>query len=125
MLKAIWNQRKKDEGFTLVELLIVIVILGILVAIVIFAVGGFTGTSAQQACKTDVKQLKTAASAYYAQQGSWPGGDSDLSPKYTQSLPPNSKASSTQNYYVARTYATSGFSTTAKYDDGSTAWADC
>ena len=41
---------EKDKGFTLVELLIVIVILGILATIVVFAVRGITDKGQKSAC---------------------------------------------------------------------------
>ena len=41
---------KKDRGFTLVELLIVIVILGILAAVTVFAVRGITDKSQENSC---------------------------------------------------------------------------
>ena len=69
---------RRDEGdeggFTLIELLIVIVILGILAAIVVFAVQNLTGSSAKAACSSDVKSVETAAEAFKAQTGAYPGG---------------------------------------------------
>ena len=43
-----------EKGFTLVELLVVIVILGVLAAVVVFAVGGITNTSKASACSIEV-----------------------------------------------------------------------
>ena len=61
--------KKKDKGFTLVELLIVIVILGILSTVTVFAVRGITSTGRTNACKTDKRVMETAAEAYLAQNG--------------------------------------------------------
>jgi prepilin-type N-terminal cleavage/methylation domain-containing protein len=57
---------EREEGFTLIELLIVIVVLGILAAVVVFALGGVTGQSAQSACNADAKTVATAIAAYQA-----------------------------------------------------------
>ena len=59
--------KNQDKGFTLVELLIVIVILGILATVTVFAVRGITDTGRQNACDTEYKTVQTAAEAYYAQ----------------------------------------------------------
>ncbi len=62
-------KNRKDEGFTLVELLIVIVILGILATIVVFAVRGITDQGQDNACKATAKTYEVAIEAYYAQYG--------------------------------------------------------
>jgi prepilin-type N-terminal cleavage/methylation domain-containing protein len=62
-----------EQGFTLVELLIVIVILGILAGIVIFAVGNLTSNAGTNACATEADTFATAVQAYKAQNsGSLP-----------------------------------------------------
>ncbi len=61
-----------ERGFTLVELLIVIVILGILAGIVVFAVGNLTSNAKTNACATEKSTISTAAEAYKAQTGSYP-----------------------------------------------------
>ena len=57
------------QGFTLLELLIVITVLGVLAAIVIFALGGITAKSAVAACDADANTVETAVQAYNAQTG--------------------------------------------------------
>lgn len=61
--------KKNDEGFTLVELLIVIVILGILATVVVFSVRGITDQGQENACQTDARTLSVAVEAYFAQVG--------------------------------------------------------
>jgi prepilin-type N-terminal cleavage/methylation domain-containing protein len=54
------------RGFTLVELLIVVVILGILAGIVVVALGGATGAASSTACKTEARQFLNSYAAYQA-----------------------------------------------------------
>src|SRR5438552_13932044 len=60
-----------ERGFTLVELLIVIVILGILAGIVVFAVGNLTSSAKSNSCATEKSTVITADEAYKAQTGSY------------------------------------------------------
>jgi general secretion pathway protein G len=64
---------EKDQGFTLVELLIVIVILGILATIVVFAVRGITDQGQKSSCKATAKTYEVAIEAYYANNGTVAG----------------------------------------------------
>ncbi len=72
---------KKDKGFTLVELLIVIVILGILATVTVFAVRGITTRGKESACSADKKTLEVAVEAYFANNGgsTIPGTDPEVS----------------------------------------------
>jgi prepilin-type N-terminal cleavage/methylation domain-containing protein len=60
---------KSDKGFTLVELLIVIVILGILATVTVFAVRGITDKGTKSACDSDKKTLEVGVESYFAQYG--------------------------------------------------------
>ena len=61
-----------EHGFTLVELLIVIVVLGILSGIVLFGVARFRSDATLAACKADLVTVAVAADVYDAQTGSFP-----------------------------------------------------
>ena len=65
------EETKQDKGFTLVELLIVIVILGILATVTVFAVTGITTRGKDSACKSDMKVIQVAEEANNANTGSY------------------------------------------------------
>jgi prepilin-type N-terminal cleavage/methylation domain-containing protein len=60
------NKNLMQKGFTLVELLVVIVILGILAAVVVFAVTGITSKGQSSACTIEVRTVNTALQAFNA-----------------------------------------------------------
>jgi prepilin-type N-terminal cleavage/methylation domain-containing protein len=62
------NSRRSDHGFTLVEILVVIVILGILAVVVAFSVRGVTDRGETSACGADARTLEQAADVYMAQE---------------------------------------------------------
>jgi general secretion pathway protein G len=73
------RQKAREEGgFTLVELLIVIIIIGILAGVVVFAVQGITDRGQDNACAADERAVEAAVEAYYADNNAYPadaGGD--------------------------------------------------
>jgi prepilin-type N-terminal cleavage/methylation domain-containing protein len=62
---------RSETGFTLIELLVVITILGVLAAIVVFAVNGIGDKGRTNAVAEDARTLRTAEEAYCAQHGKY------------------------------------------------------
>jgi prepilin-type N-terminal cleavage/methylation domain-containing protein len=63
--------RRNDKGFTLIEPVIVVVLLGALSGIAYSTVGGSAERVATVACQADKKTVRDAADAYYAINGSY------------------------------------------------------
>jgi prepilin-type N-terminal cleavage/methylation domain-containing protein len=64
--------QRKQHGFTIVELLIVIVVIGILAALVITTFTGIQQKARNTERTTDIKALHGQVEAYYAQNGKYP-----------------------------------------------------
>ena len=108
-LRAVRQEREK--GFTLTELLIVIIILGVLAGIVVFAVQAFQNRGQEAACKTDYKNLQVATEAYYAQTGGYPTAWANIVPNYLKDKP-------TGNGYTIDLYAGGVIVTTGACTNG-------
>ena len=82
-------ENKQDKGFTLVELLIVIVILGILATVTVFAVRGITERSQDNACDVEQRALATAVEAFYVDSGTqtYPATLAALAPTFVKEAP--------------------------------------
>lgn len=63
---------RKQQGFTIVELLIVIVVIGILAALVITTFTGIQQKGRNTERTTDIKALHGQVEAYFAQNGYYP-----------------------------------------------------
>ncbi len=61
-----------DKGFTLIEVLIAIVVVGILSAVVIIGIGALTNKGSSSACQASADAAKAAATVHYANTGSYP-----------------------------------------------------
>ncbi|MEM8782241.1 MAG: type II secretion system protein [Planctomycetota bacterium] len=68
---AVGSVPRTPRGFTLVEILIVVVILGILAAIVLPAIADVTTGSKQTAFVTDLSQYHKAAQVYMSERGEY------------------------------------------------------
>jgi prepilin-type N-terminal cleavage/methylation domain-containing protein len=92
--------RRNDSGFTLVELLIVIVILGVLAGIVVFAVGGITDRGEMSACKAATKTTEVAVETYRANNSGHVPTTLDVlvSAGYLKELPSNAGTKYTVSY---------------------------
>ena len=63
---------RSERGFTLVELLIVVLILGALAAIAVPRIIGGANSAKANACKTNIDTINSQIELYYAYNGAWP-----------------------------------------------------
>jgi len=72
------NRRRQSRAFTLIELLLVLVILGILAAIVVPKFAGRTEEARVTAAKTQISSFSTALDAFEVDNGYYPKGRNGL-----------------------------------------------
>lgn len=83
---------KVEHGFTLIEILVVIAIIGILAGISTIGVTAFRKNAEEKACQSDRKTIEVASQGYLAKTGSNPAAQDDDSgslvvQKYLRSWP--------------------------------------
>ena len=75
------------HGFSLLELLIVIAILGIVATIALPQFGGLLDRGRQRTTMTDMRSISTALGLYEAESGAYPTTLLELEPEYMQRVP--------------------------------------
>ena len=91
---------RSKKGFTLVELMIVVLILGALAAIAIPRVMGGAQAARISACNTNVDLMNSQIELYNANKGSWPAALTDVTndPNYFPDGPPACPFNQAYNY---------------------------
>src|SRR3954449_12376516 len=80
-IKILTNHKPQSQGrsaFTLIELLLVLVILGILAAIVVPKFSGRTEQARETAARSQISTFNTALDAFEVDNGYYPKGKSGL-----------------------------------------------
>jgi len=93
MFKLVQKARRNQKGFTLVELMVVVVIIGVLVAIAVPIFGTVTRNAANQAHEANMRTLAGAATMHVANvgrlaaAGTFPEGTTNPLMQYLQTWP--------------------------------------
>lgn len=114
---------KNKQGFTIVELLIVVVVIAILAAITIVAYNGIQNRTHDSAVQADLKNLGTQAGRVHAETGSYPlPGSTTTAPAGvgTVKASKNSYTSNTTNFYYCVSNANDKFTIAGRSKSGKT-----
>ena len=84
MMKAIRKSLAKDEGFTLIELMVVVMIIAVLIAIAIPSFLGFRKSAQDRAAQSELRNVLLAEKAFWLENGDYTETDTDIT-----SLEPN------------------------------------
>ena len=87
MFKAVGKARRNEKGFTLVELMVVVVIIGVLVAIAVPIYRNVTDNAARKAHDANLRTIDGAVAIYRAENNVLPANINDLFPNYLPQLP--------------------------------------
>jgi general secretion pathway protein G len=72
------RNERYPQSFTIVELMIVVVILGLLATAVVINVSGYISRSRQERARMDISTLRNAVELFYLQQHRYPTNDEGL-----------------------------------------------
>jgi general secretion pathway protein G len=96
------SRRKAQEGFTLIEIMVVILILGLLATLVVQSLRGATDKAKRTKAMADIAELKTALDRYYIDNGSYPTSDQGLNALVNPPSAGNVPANYEEGGYIRR-----------------------
>lgn len=78
---------KREKGFTLVELMVVILIIAILIAVAIPVYNASRASARNKTCKANLRTLDGAIQTYNSDNDTYPSAIGDLDPTYVKFIP--------------------------------------
>lgn len=81
------SKTKKQKGFTLIEIMIVVVIIGILSSVILPKIFDKPQQARETKVKSDVRTLEMAANLYKLEKFNYPSSINELVPNYLQRVP--------------------------------------
>ena len=79
--------RDRQKGFTLIELMVVISIIGVLAGIAVVQVKNMQRKARETALRKDLADMRAAIDNFYADKQRYPADLNELVPKYLRSIP--------------------------------------
>jgi len=89
------RKRRFDRGFTLVEILIAIVLVGILSAVVVVGVSNLTSKGSTTACSASLDASKAASVVYLSSTGAYPTTFAEMVANNALTLPSGTASTDT------------------------------
>ncbi|MEE9297928.1 MAG: prepilin-type N-terminal cleavage/methylation domain-containing protein [Acidimicrobiia bacterium] len=96
MLKTIRRGLNKDEGFTLIELMVVVMIIAVLIAIAIPSFLGFRASAQDRAAQSELRNVLLSEKAFWLDNGDYTQTAADIT-----SFEPNAKVNADPTLGVA------------------------
>jgi prepilin-type N-terminal cleavage/methylation domain-containing protein len=115
---------RKEEGFTLVELMVVVLIIGILIAIAIPVFNAAKGNAQKKSCFANQRTIEGACQTYQADSGTLPTGGTinsgftALVPSYVKTAPYCPLVGTASYYTVDSSGTVTGDSGTGTWNTG-------